>query len=294
MTTDKNKNVSIIIVNYNGLHFTRQCLESLYRFHGSEDIEVIVVDNNSSDGSQTELPKLYPAIKLIPLSENKGFGTANNIGAKISKGEILFFVNNDTLFLDKTVEKLKKIFSLNTNYGIVSPKLLSEDSSFQLSFGCFPTVGNELYAKRMAESYSLQKKQDISSDQAIEKDWVTGAAFMIRRELFESIGGFDENYFMYFEDIDLCKSIETMKYKSVYIPSVKMIHFGGKSYGKKDDKIVYEYRRSQLRYYDKHNSFFQRIMVRIFIIFKFLPKLFIQPENKLATNILKLVFATHN
>ena len=104
-------NSSIIIVNYNGLGYTRRCIESLFRFHNPDSIEVIVIDNNSSDGSQTELPILFPSIKFISLSENRGFGAANNAGAKVAKGNILFFVNNDTLFTDETIGKLYDILS---------------------------------------------------------------------------------------------------------------------------------------------------------------------------------------
>lgn len=98
---------------------------------------------------------------------------------------------------------------------------------------------------------------------------------------------------MYFEDIDLCKNLKKMNYKSIYVPSVKMIHIGGKSYGKENNKITYEYRRSQLRYYDKHNSFLQKIMVRLYIVFKFLPKMLDKSKNKLASDVLALVYKTH-
>lgn len=171
--------VSIIIVNFNGLRYTRLCLESLYQFHNPETIEVIVVDNNSSDGSQAELPKLFPSIKFISLSANMGFGAANNIGAKISKGENLFFVNNDTLFIEETVEKLQNYLLSNNNYGIISPKLLNKDGTFQLSFGSFPTIINEFNTKKISKNYSLKINKNIAT-QLIEKDWVTGAALMIR------------------------------------------------------------------------------------------------------------------
>ncbi len=287
-------NVSVIIVNYNGFAFTHQCLESLFRFHTSDSFEVIIVDNNSSDGSQIELPKLFPQINFISLPENKGFGAANNVGAKVAKGNLLFFVNNDTLFIDESLGKLNEILSSQNDYGIVGPKLLNEDRSFQFSFGKFPTLGNEHEAKRISNDFLLQSKEEVSSDHPIKKDWVTGAALMIKRELFETVGGFDEQYFMYFEDIDLCRRSSAKGFLSLYVPSVHLIHFGGRSYGNKDEQIVFEYRRSQLRYYDKHNSFLQRFIVRIYIIIKFLPKMFVKTEKTLASNIIELVFLTYN
>lgn len=286
-------NVSIVIVNYNGLRYTRRCIESLFRFHNPDSVEIIVIDNNSSDGSQIELPNLFPSIKFISLSENRGFGAANNAGAKIAKGDILFFVNNDTLFIDESLGKLSKILSSHNDYGIVGPKLLNEDRSFQLSFGKFPTLGNEHEAKRISNDFLLQSKEEVSSNDPIKKDWVTGAALMIKQELFEAVGGFDEQYFMYFEDIDLCRRANAKGYESLYISSIHLIHFGGRSYVSKDEHIVFEYRRSQLRYYDKHNSFVQRFIVRMYIIIKFLPKFIFRTEKTLAINILKLVFSTY-
>jgi GT2 family glycosyltransferase len=294
MTMKKSGFVSIIIVNYNGFPFTRQCLESLFRFHNPDTIEVIVVDNNSSDGSQTELPKLFPSINFIAFTENRGFGAANNAGAKSANGEFLFFLNNDTLFFEETIGKLKELLFFKKNYGIVGPKLLYEDNTFQISFGNYPTISKEIGAKKIAKNYSLESKEEVISDQPIEKDWVTGAALMIKRDLFEMVRGFDERYFMYFEDIDLCRRINKNDYKSIYVPSISLIHYGGKSYGKKDDYIISEYRRSQLRYYDKHNSFYQRTMLRLYMVFKYLPKLFVKSQNKLAMNILKLIISKHN
>jgi len=280
--------ISIIIINYNGLQYTKDCIESLFQFRSSKSFEVIVVDNNSTDGSQTELPILFPEIIFLSLPENKGFGAANNIGAKKAKGELLFFVNNDTLFIDETIEKLAKFFSEQNDCGIISPKLMNGDRTFQLSFGKYPSIAVELDAKRISKDYSLQEKEEIVSNEPTQKDWVTGAAIMIKRDLFEAIGGFDERFFMYFEDIDLCRMIDKRGFKSFYIPSVSLVHLGGKSYGQKDPKIIFEYRRSQLLYYDKHNSLFQRIMVRLYIILKFFPKLFVMTDHLLAFNVLKL------
>ncbi len=286
--------VSIIIVNYNGLRFTRQCLESIFRYHSPDTVEVIVVDNNSTDGSQAELSETFPSIKIIKLSENKGFGAANNAGAKIAKGDFFFFVNNDTIFMDETVYKLKKILSSQKDWGIVGPKLLNEDRTFQLSYGNFPSILKEYRTREIANDYSLQLKEDIPSEKPVEKDWVTGAALMIKKDLFNTIGGFDDRYFMYFEDIDLCRTARKNGFHSFYIPSISIVHFGGKSYVKSNSTILYEYRRSQLRYYDKSNSFMQRIMIRLYLILKFLPKVFSKTDNTLALNILKLVFSTHN
>lgn len=281
---------SVIIVNYNGFHYSRQCIESLYQYHHSNTYEVIVVDNNSSDGTQTELPKLFPEIKFISLSENIGFGAANNIGAKNATGTNLYFLNNDTLFKSESIETLSAILSSQKSYGIVGPKLLNVDNSFQLSFGDFPSILTEFTVKHKLTDYSIPLQEKMNSNLPAAKDWVTGAAIMIKKEIFDAIGGFDEQYFMYFEDIDLCKTVNAKGYSILYAPSVNMIHFGGKSYKKNNEKILYEYRRSQLWYYDKHNSLIQRMFVRIYLVIKFFPKLFSKVESKNSSKILKLIY----
>ncbi|MFA6455531.1 MAG: glycosyltransferase family 2 protein [Bacteroidota bacterium] len=286
--------VSIIIVNFNGLRYTRQCLESFFRYHDVKSTEVIVVDNNSTDGSQQELPQLFPFIHFISLHNNVGFGGANNVGAQRSTGRMLYFVNNDTVFYKESVSELVKTLSSHNKYGIVAPKLLNEDHSFQLSFGQFPTIQNEFETKNIAENYSLQTSLDSSISIPIPKDWVSGAALMIKREVFEEIGGFDERYFMYFEDVDLCRSAAKKGFQIFYVPSNTLIHLGGKSYGARDERITVEYRKSQLLFYDKHNSLLQRLLVRVYILMKFTAGLFRTKSRSAALAVIPLVFRSSN
>lgn len=282
---------SIIIVTYNGLTFTRQCLSSLFLHHSSDEIEVIVVDNNSSDQSTDILSKEYPSVRFVLLPENKGFGPANNIGANAATGEILFFVNNDTVFTSNIIEPLVAQITRNAGSGIIGPKLLNEDGSFQISFGKFPTIAAERESKAAIRDHAYDNDRLNLSGLSVQQDWVTGAALMIKREVFRLTGGFDEQYFMYFEDVDLCKRVSDAGYTIHFVPSVSMIHLGGKSYGNRNDNISYEYRRSQLRYYDKHNSLLQRMTVRIFLLTKFIPKLMNKDTHLLAYEVLRLVFS---
>ncbi|MFA6468392.1 MAG: glycosyltransferase family 2 protein [Bacteroidota bacterium] len=283
-------NVSIIIVNFNGLRYTRHCLESFFRYHGAKSIEVIVIDNNSTDGSQQELPRLFPSIQFIPLDKNVGFGGANNIGARHSTGRMLYFINNDTIFINESISELVKILSSHNKYGIVAPQLLNEDRSFQQSFGQFPTIQTEFETKHIAENYSLQLDVDSPISIPIQMDWVSGAALMIKREVFEEIGGFDEQYFMYFEDVDLCRAATKRGFLIYYLPSSTLIHLGGKSYSDRDERITVEYRRSQLRFYDKHNSIVQRILLRGYILLKFRAGLFHPKIHTAARKILAIAF----
>jgi GT2 family glycosyltransferase len=282
---------SIIIVTYNGLMYTRQCLASLFLHHPSDEIEVIVVDNNSSDSTTDILSKEFPLVRFILLSENKGFGPANNIGAGTATGDILFFVNNDTIVTSSIIESLESQFSVNDRLGIIGPKLLNEDGSFQISFGKYPTIAAEREAKEATADTEMNMHPEVLSGPPVPQDWVTGAALMIKRQIFRQAGGFDERYFMYFEDVDLCKRVSDAGYAIQFVPTVSMIHLGGKSYDKRNEYISYQYRRSQLRFYDKHNSIMQRMLVRLFLFAKFMPKLLSRDTHILAFRVIRLVFS---
>jgi GT2 family glycosyltransferase len=134
---------------------------------------------------------------------------------------------------------------------------------------------------------------ELLSGDSVVQEWVTGAALMVKREIFFNNGGFDEHFFMYFEDVDFCRSVTKSGFECRYIPSLSMIHLGGKSYTKSNDRILIQYRRSQLRYYDKHNSFFQRLAVRSYLALKFIPLLFDPHRRHSAAVILSLLTKYH-
>lgn len=256
--------VSIIIVNYRGVEYTTQCIRSILSTDVKLPYEVIVVDNHSEDGSVQVLRSQFPDIRVIEAEENRGFGAANNAGANIAEGDFLFFLNNDTKILDDCFTPLINFLREHRDCGIVAPKLIYPDGRFQLSYGRYPSLLNELRTKRLSREEENITPPDIPQ----KKEWVTGAALCLRKELFLSIGGFDETYFMYFEDADLCRRITQAGYTIYYIPTVSIIHFKGMSHTSKKNTIYLEYRRSQLRYYRKHSSFVQLIFLKAYLFTK--------------------------
>jgi GT2 family glycosyltransferase len=280
------KTVSVIIVNFNGAKYTGACLASLFRYHPRETLDVIVVDNHSSDGSVESLTKEFPDVRFIALEENKGFGAANNAGVKHALCERLLFVNNDTLFIEEIITGLGNALNADPKNGMVGPKLLNEDRTFQRSFGPFPTVVTEYRMKQ--SSAEPQHIDDLADAATCTVDWLTGAAFMMDKTVFNAVGGFDERFFLYFEDIDLNKKVRNEGYKICYVPSVQLIHLGGRSYGSMNPAIAFEYRRSQLHYYDTHNSAAQSLLLRGYIAVKYLPKLFSAERNH-SVRILSLL-----
>lgn len=273
--------VSIIIVNFNGCRFTAECLETI-RLYSKTSAEVIVVDNASTDDSRVELPVRFPEVRFLWLPQNRGFGYANNRGAEKATGDILFFLNNDTLLTGDIIPVMSRMLNEDRSIGIAAPKLLNEDGSLQVSSGAFPSIAAEWRTKLSVGN--------ISAHALLQPDWVTGAAFFIRREVFQAIGGFDEEYFMYFEDVDLCKRVADQGLTIRYIPECSLIHLGGKSYGKQDPRITIEYRRSQLRFYDYHRSLIQRVLVRFYLFMKFSRTLFTPSGSVVSRQVIRLLF----
>ena len=263
----KSSFISIIIVNHNGLPFTQKCIESLYQFTTSRLFEIIVVDNNSRDGSVEAIKTQYPKVKVIALQQNIGFGKANNVGASVSIGEYLFFVNNDTIFKEDIILHLGQFLQENHTCGAVGPLLLNSDGSYQHSYGKFPSLINELRTKRDATVF-----KDIPKNRSPKQvDWVSFAAVMIRRSAFEKINGFDDRYFMYFEDADLCFRLQNAGFQIYYCAEYSLIHIGGGSRSQEVATMIKtEYRHSQLLFYALHRSGFESLALRLYLFLRFL------------------------
>ena len=262
-------NVSVIIVNYNGLKFTQDAVASVLRF--SPQSEVIVVDNCSSGGDVEKLSKGFPQITLISSNENVGFGAGNNCGAKVAKGDFLFLLNNDAFLIEDTPALLASFLDRNPNVAACGPKLLYPDGAFQLSFGLDPSILNEWVVRRMQRRV---RRRDRSYGLFLERkyanrnvDWVTGAALMVRKDVFHKVGGFDETFFLYFEEADLCRRIRKLGFEIRYVPTTTVFHYLGGAAQVAGDKFSHEYRKSQVYYYRKHLSVLSVLFLRVYSLF---------------------------
>lgn len=247
---------SIIIVNYNTEKLTRNCLDSVFLNCDKTDFEIIVVDNDSSDGSARMLESEFgDRIKIIKNKINQGFGPANNQGAQIAQGEYLFFLNSDTFVKNNILKPLKDVLDSDNKIGIISPKLISEDGQEQeRAYGEFPNLLSVILEK-------FEKPPIIKKD-LFETDWVSGAALITRKDIFEKIGGFDEDFFMYFEDIDLCKRVKDAGFKIAVYPGVSVTHLCGQSIKKSSERKKYYY-KSQDYFYKKHYSLLQMYLMKV-------------------------------
>ena len=292
MNKQKTNSVSIILVNYNGVDVLIDCLNSLEKFIPRNNCEIIVVDNNSQDNSVDILNDKFANIKLINLPNNVGFGAGNNAGAKVAKGEFLLLLNTDTILTNNILPHLIELISANPDVGVIGPKLFFPDGSFQISFSPEIGIKGEFAARKLHKDAEVKNKLDIIEQdfQDIQEvDIVVGAAFFTRTDLFNLLGGFDEKFFMYFEESDLCQRVRNKGYKILYTPHVSLIHIRGYSVNKISNRMAVEYRRSQIYYYHKHRPMWEILMLKIYLLFKFLFE-YLKTSNPYSWEIIKLIF----
>lgn len=249
--------VTVILVQYNRSDLTRRAIRTLAD-HGASQHQVILVDSGSTEPGALAWTGEFPWLEVTALGENRGFGAANNEGARGAKGEILLFLNNDTSVSADVLSPTERYFDAAPRCGAAGLALVNPDRTPQYSLGKWPTMLSEWKMKHRMRLYSEEEYASV--------DWVTAAALAVRRDLFQEIGGFDERYFMYFEDADLCRRIWKAGWEVHFVPSVSVTHLGGGSQpGGMPPGIQVEYRRSQMLYYCTHASTVQRSLLRAFL-----------------------------
>lgn len=238
--------ISIIIVSYNTRDLLVGCLNSIFEFLDADMFEAIVVDNGSSDGTCLLLKSNYDNIKLIENKSNLGFGRSNNIGAQVARGKYLWFLNSDTFLIDGRITDLVEAMDANEEIGVASPFLVMEDKKTEQvgSYGNNPSI------LTLLKNHAV-KNAEKNSKEFFRVDWVTGAAMLVKRSIFNQVGGFDDRFFMYYEDVDLCMEIRRAGYKVTYWPKYKVVHIAGKSW-KEDWKKKNIYYVNQELYFRKH------------------------------------------
>ena len=247
--------VSIIIINYNGKHHLESCLESLLKIN-YDDIEIIVVDNNSTDDSVSFISTNFPDLILIKLNENKGFAEPNNIASKVASGDLLLFLNNDTIVTPSFVSELVKPIQQNSNVGICQSLLLKPDESIDSSGDFIDNLGVVYNSKT-----EISKIREISS--------ARGASMMIKKNIFEQLEGFDEKFYFSFEDVDLSWRCWIAGYKVLVIPKSIVYHLGGQTYQKVKNKMAFHGFKNQLsmKITNFESSLAIKNMMKFFIIY---------------------------
>jgi hypothetical protein len=223
--------VSILIVNYNHGEFILSCVRSIEQCLKDLAYEIIVVDNNSRDDSCRLLRDEFPRAILLENASNVGFGRAVNQAARISTGKYLLLVNPDVKLLPGSVEKAVRFLEQHREAALLLPKLLNPDGTLQFSCRTSPNFLAFIYRRTLLGKFFSGHKAirehlmlDWSHDETREVDWGLGACMLLRREEFKDGNLFDERFFLYFEDIDLCLRLKRAGRKVIYYPEAKMVH----------------------------------------------------------------------
>jgi len=223
--------ISIIILNYKKKRLIKNVVQWLKEADLQIAHEIIVVDNNSQDDSEDFLKQYHPEIKYIQTGKNLGMGGGNNIGIREAQGDYVLIMNPDIFVLSQAIEKLYNYIKENKQVGLVAPQLLNPDRTIQYTCYRWHKIFTPLYRRTFLGRTVFGKKDlakflmtDWEHNETREVDWIQGSCWLVRREVFEKLGAFDERYFMYFEDTDFCRRLWENNFKVVYLPEAKMIH----------------------------------------------------------------------
>lgn len=252
--------LSIIIISYNTKNITKDCIHSVIKHTKNVKYELILLDNASKDGSVEMLKNIKKNnknVKLILNKKNIGFGPANNKGVKNSSGEFILFLNSDTLIKGNVIGEMVNWMQKNKNVAVSSCMLRNKDNTIQGNGGYFPDLirvfswmffiedipffGNLIKPFHPMHDHSFISKNEKYFEKKKELDWVTGAYMIVRSDVIKKAGLFDEDYFMYTEEVDLCFRIKKLGYSVYYLPKWDIIHYGGAS-STKEFMIVNEFR----------------------------------------------------
>lgn len=241
--------ISIILVHYKNIHDTLKCLGSIYLHEPDLNCEVIVIDNHPISNDGAEIKEKFPLVRYFQIDYNSGFGRANNYAAQHALGEYLLFLNNDTEIIRQTISNSLKCYKSLNNAGLLTCRIIERDSgNIQYSaFQRFPSLRKYIRANFLAIVLT-RKKTNIGLQDKAELDfinskagyvpWVTGAFMLCAKNIFNSVKGFDDDYFMYSEDVDLCFRLNKMGYKHYLNTNAEIIHGIGKSFNLNSERIM--------------------------------------------------------
>jgi N-acetylglucosaminyl-diphospho-decaprenol L-rhamnosyltransferase len=267
--------VSVVIVSHNTRDDLLRCLAAL-RAHARVTLETIVVDNASSDGSAAAAKRGFPEVRVVECTENLGFGRANNLASREAHGTYLLVLNSDAEVRAGCVEALCRLLDERPDVGIVGPRTLGADGAPQMSFGPALTPWSEWRQRRLVRGVRAREPWALARAAALcaveqAPDWVSGSCLLARRQAFDAAGGFDESFFLYEEDVDLCVRVRAAGFRIVFTPAAEVVHHLGRSMATAAARARFEYQRSHLIYYRKHNGPFWTTMLRLLVFASGLP-----------------------
>jgi GT2 family glycosyltransferase len=274
--------LSIIIVSWNTCELTLKCIKSVFEYLKDIDFEVFVIDNNSTDNTVQELEKLdYQNLEVIKNKENAGFSKGNNIGIKQAQGDLILLLNPDAEFIDNSLLKIIEYINSDSKIGVVGPKLLNIDRTLQRSCRRFPKLIDQFFIQLKFYNFfpnkisSIRKyfMLDFDHNEIKEVDQVMGAAMLIKKQVLDEVGLFDEKFWSTFEEVDLCKRIKDKGLKIYFNPECQIIHHKEQSFKQVASlRKQVNYNHSMYRYFRKYKPSWE-----LFILW------LLQPINILLT-----------
>ncbi len=277
------RDLSIVIVSWNVRDLLDACLASLQRarlsLFGMDDslpsAEIIVVDSDSSDGSVDMVRESYPAVQVLPQSQNLGFSRCNNIGLAKASGRFILLLNPDTEVQPDAIGALMDYLNAHPDAGIIGPHTLNSDGSHQSTRRRFPTIWTGIFESTWLAGFApagverAYRMLDTSNSDLLDVDWVQGSALMLRRDVYRAIGGLDEAYTMYSEELDYCRRAKRAGWRVVYHGKALITHHGGQSSQQAAEHTQIHFHTSKLRYFRKHHGTAAYALLRTLLLAQF-------------------------
>ncbi|MEM9950648.1 MAG: glycosyltransferase family 2 protein [Chloroflexota bacterium] len=282
--------VSIVIVSWNVRELLIACIDSIISSpiaintpsDDSPIVEIIVVDSASEDDTVAMLQRDYPQVLVFAQSENIGFTRGNNLGFEQARGRYLFMLNPDTEIIGDAIPQMINYLDNNPTVGFVGPHTLNTDRTTQSTrrrfmtktLAFFESTWLQPYApKSLLANYYMNEQAD---DAVLNVDWVQGSAIMVRRSIYEQVGGLDTSFVMFFEEQDWCKRIKTQGWDATYLGTAYVIHHGGKSTDQIGAQKHIWFQKSKLRYSHKHHGVMFASVLRIFLLLNYIMQIIIE------------------
>jgi N-acetylglucosaminyl-diphospho-decaprenol L-rhamnosyltransferase len=269
--------LTVVIVSWNVRDLLRRCLQSIEaeakQAIDGLALETIVVDNASTDGSVEMVRAEFPLVRLVTNDENRGFTVANNQGLALGRGRYLLLLNPDTEVTGGALATMVRTMDGRPQVGALGPQLRYPDGSLQSSRRRFPTFATALVESTVVQEWWGDNRilrryymADTPDDTVQAVDWVVGACLLVRRQTYEQVGGLDEGFFMYSEEMDWCRRIKDAGWFIVYLPTAMVIHHEGRSSEQVIPARHIHFQSSKVRYFRKHHGTFQAGVLRWFLL----------------------------
>jgi GT2 family glycosyltransferase len=268
--TSSTMDLSIAIVSYNTKEVLLDCIRSIHAHTTTIAFEVLVVDNDSQDGTVAVLQEVYPDMRVIANQDNRGFAKAVNQALAVCRGRHILLLNSDTIIKDQALATMVAYLDDHPDVGAVSCKQWTGDGHLSQTCFPFPSIRDHLFYwslfQRVAPAMQMAAAATHAVDctQSQDVDWANGACLMVRRSLLQ-LGGLDEAFFMYFEDVDLCRRLRQQGYRVRHLAEAEIVHFIGRSSGRDRERLQLVWELSRIRYIEKHFSPVKRWLMKWWI-----------------------------